>query len=287
MARLDRWRPLAREFFKELSHHPVTRMAAALAYFALLSLPGLLAVVVGVVGTVVGAGQARAQVVGQAWAYLGREVAAALETILDNVPVSADVASVPQLMALGGLVLGATAGFVELQDVLNTLWHARHRRSSLASLLLKRLLGFLMVVGVAVLLTASVIVTTVLSMGAEMLETYGLGTWSAPLVWLLEIAVSLGVVALALAGVYKFLPDRPVPLRPVLLGAGLAAVLLMAAKYGLALYVAHANLETAYGKAGSLVVLLFSLYVSALVVLLGAIFTRAHARCLARPPVAC
>jgi membrane protein len=171
--------------------------------------------------------------------------------------------------------LGATGAFLELQTALNAIWRVKPKENAgIKEMLLQRLLSFGLVVGVGFVLLVSLLVSAALSA----LNRYiGELVPQIAAIWQgVNTLVSLGVVTLLFAMIYKFLPDVDLRLRHVWVGALVTAGLFNIGKYLIGLYLGTSAVASAYGAAGSVVVLLVWVYYSSQTVLLGAEFTRAY-----------
>jgi membrane protein len=178
-------------------------------------------------------------------------------------------------IGVGTLVAGATIVFVQLQGALNRIWDVRAEPSNaLLGFVKKRLLSLAMVLGIGFLLMVSLLLSAALAALSEY-------TWS-PLGLMPEVLsvvdglVSLGVVTLLFAMMFRFLPDVRIGWRDVGFGALTTALLFTAGKSLIGLYLGHASVGSAYGAAGSIVVLMVWVYYAALIVFLGAYVTRLH-----------
>jgi membrane protein len=276
---------LWREARAEMRRHPLSRMAAALAYFTLFSLPGILVVAVAVLGSVYGESGARDRLMAEVARTAGPQAAESVRQILEHAPRPGEGGWIRGAVAVVGLLLGATGAFLELQGVLNALWGARSRakRMGIGKVVLKRLVSFAMVCGVAALLLVFFLVGAALSVAGDFLEERGLGGISAPALRLLELSLSAAFLTAGIAAIFVILPDCPVRWRDVWLGAAVAGGVLTAATFPLGLYLAHAGPGKSFGTSGSLAVLVFATYAGSLVLLLGAVVTRAQARCRGAP----
>jgi membrane protein len=171
--------------------------------------------------------------------------------------------------------LGSTGAFLELQTALNAIWRVKPKPDAgIKDMLLQRLLSFGLVIGVGFLLLVSLLV----SAGLSALNGYlGALIPEIAVVWQgVNTLLSLGVVTVLFAMIYQFLPDVDLKLRHVWLGALVTAGLFNIGKYLIGLYLGTSGVATAYGAAGSVVVLLVWVYYTSQVVLLGAEFTRAY-----------
>jgi membrane protein len=170
------------------------------------------------------------------------------------------------------LLIGATGLFGQLQDALNTVWEVRPKAGGGIWLFVRtRLLSFSMVLGVAFLLLVSLVLSSVLSaIGNLFMET-----GESVFVQICASVLDFIVITALFATLYKFLPDVQIPWRDVWLGAVITSFLFTFGKFLIGLYLGRAGVGSAYGAAGSLVVLLVWLYYASQIFLFGAELTKA------------
>jgi membrane protein len=249
------------------------RLGAALAYYTMLSVAPLLVVVAAIGGLVYGPKAARGELAQQLEGLVGRQGAELLQTMLANAyhPGAGVVASVLGVVVL---LLGATGVFVELQASLNRIWGVQGQAPGGAwGFLRTRLLSFLMVLAVGLLLLASLVLSAVLSAVGRHLP----GAGSAALWQVLNLVVSLGIITVLFALVFKLLPDAHVAWGDVWVGAALTAVLFTVGKSLIGLYLGTSGVGSTYGAAGSLAVFLVWVYYSAQILFFGAELTQVYA----------
>ena len=175
-------------------------------------------------------------------------------------------------------MLGATGVFTQLQDALNTVWDVDPKKSSAGGfwgMLKDRLLSFSMVCGLAFLLLVSLAASALMSGLSEALRE-----WlpdSVGLLWIGDVVLSAALTFLLFAMIFKFLPDVDLKWSDVWVGAGITTVLFIVGKYAIGLYLGQVAVGSAFGAAGSFVVLLTWLYYSSLILLFGAEFTQVYA----------
>jgi membrane protein len=248
---------------------------AALAFYSVFSLAPLLVIVIGVAGMVFGREAVQGEVVAQFSDLLGVEGARQVETVLRNASRPEDGA-VATVLGVVTLFLGATAVFNQLKIALNTIWGVQSRVGYLRSFFVDRLLSFAMVQCIAFLLLVSLVVSAALAAVSRHLQAYV--PEMATLLLIAGFLVSLSVVTLLFAAIYKILPDARIAWADVWVGALATALLFTLGKYLIGLYLGRSTVASVYGAAGSLVVLLLWVYYSAQVFLLGAEFTQVFAR---------
>lgn len=256
-------------------------MGAALSFYTVFSLAPMLLIVIAIAGLVFGAEAAQGQIFGELRGMLGDDSAKAIEGLLASVnkPTEGVVATVVGLVVL---LVGATTVFGELQDSLDRIWRApvRHTSLGLWGLLRARLLSFGMIFGLAFLLMVSLVFGAVVT---------ALGTWWGGLFeirfggWaLVAQGVNLGIgfvlTTAVFAMIYKLMPRVRVHWHDVWLGSVVTALLFTVGKFLIGLYIGKSGVASAFGAAGSLVVVLLWVYYSAQTFLLGAEFTWAYAQ---------
>ncbi len=257
--------------------HNVPRLAAALAYYTLVSLAPLLIIVVAVAGWAFGREAAQGKICAQVAALVGEQGGRAIESIIQNAdqPATGVIAT---LIGVLILLFGAGGVFVELHDSLNLIWRVPTKPGrGIFRVLRERFLSFAMVLGVCFLLLVSLVISAALS---------ALGTFLGevlPKVMVLQAAnfiLSFGIITLLFSMMFKYLPDAPVLWKDVWLGAVLTALLFTIGKYLIGLYLGRSSTTSVFGAAGSLVTLLIWVYYSAQIFFFGAEFTSivAHKR---------
>jgi membrane protein len=252
----------------------VPRLGASLAYYTLFALAPVLVIAIGIGGLVFGAEAVRGEIVGQIQGLIGREGAAAVQGMLEGASrPSASIAAT--VVGIFTFFIGATGAFLELQTALNTIWHVEMKPtgSYWRALIMQRIISFGLVVALGFLMVTSLLVSAALAAAHRYMGNAFPGVfvlWEA-----LNVIVSLGVVTLLFAMIYKVLPDVKLAWRDVWLGALVTAGLFTLGKLLIGLYLGTTSVASTYGAAGSVIVVLVWVYYSAQVILLGAEFTRA------------
>lgn len=253
-----------------------TSLAAALAYYSLLSLAPLLVISVALAGLFFGQDAARGRVASELGAVVGTQAAQGIESVVASAqsPVSGVVSTIVGVVTL---FIGASGVFSELQSSLNTIWEVKRKPGrGVWGEVKDRFWSFTMVLGVAFLLLVSLLLNSVLSaIGA----TFSPLLPGGELVWqgvnaLFSLAVITGLFAL----IFKYVPDAEIRWRDVWLGAAVTALLFTIGKLLLGLYLGKAAIGSSYGAAGSLIALVVWVYYAAQILLLGAEFTQVQAR---------
>jgi membrane protein len=266
------WAPL-RETVNRWSEHKAARLGAALAYYSVFSLGPLIVIAIAIAGLVFGAEAVRGQVLATLNGLLGEAGTQAIEAMLKGADRPREGA-VTTVIGIGTLLFAAVGVVVQLKDALNTVWEVettpgsgiwRFVRSYVLSLAAVLSLGFLLLI--SMLLTAALAAA---------------GKYVAPhlpevALQIAGFAASFTVISLLFAAMFKWLPDTKIEWRDVWLGAVLTAALFEVGKLLIGLYIGKQGLESTYGAAASIIVVLIWVYYSAQLVLMGAEFTNVYA----------
>jgi membrane protein len=252
------------------------RLAASLAFYTALSLAPLVLLIVGLAGLVVARQQVANQLAAQLEGLMGPAGRELVNSILTTTtPQGGTWATVVGLVTL---FIGATAVFGELQATLNLVWEVQPAPTGggwagIWALLKERLFSLALVFALAFLLLVSLVISAALASAAALFQ----GPEQTLLSRLLELAVSLLVLTFMFALLFRYVPDAEVRWRDVWPGGVVTAVLFTLGKTAIGYYLGQASVGSAYGAAGSMVVLLVWVYYSALIVFFGAEFTHAWA----------
>ena len=249
-------------------------LGAALAFYTTVAVAPLLVLAIAVAGMVFAEGEARQRVIGEIQRLAGSQAGAALASVQS--PLVSTTGILATVLGVGTMIFGALGVFTHLQDSLNAIWRVRPRPVQGWWHFMKgRLFSLVTVVVTGFLLLVSLIVSAMLSwLGAQAAQRFGLQVLGLQIV---NNVISFGVVTSLFALVFRMLPDTRVRMRHVWIGAAVTAVLFTVGKSVLGLYLGRASLTSAYGAAGSLLVLLLWCYYAAQIVFLGAEFTRVTA----------
>jgi membrane protein len=252
-----------------------SRLAASLAYYTAFALAPLLIIALGIAGTVFNSIASRKYVATQLRGTLGPDAAQAVASIMENLSDSQQRSWFATISGFAILIYAGFGVFAELQDSLNTIWEVKPRPDlTWWDTIKARLLSFAMVMGIGFLLLVSLILTTLLTMAVNY---FGIGEDGI----LLEVAhtlISVAVITVLFAMMFKLLPDAEVRWGDVWLGAVITALLFTLGKYLLGLYIARSGIASVYGAAGSLVIVLIWVYYSAQILFLGAEFTQVYSK---------
>jgi membrane protein len=267
---------LIKQTFSDWSEDKAPELGAALAFYTALSIAPLLVIMLAVAALAFHGDSAAAQTrfLAEMKSMVGDEGANALKDMLDSAqkPKEGTIATV-----LSGIVLlfGASGVFGQLQSSMNTIWEVKPKPNrGVWGMIRDRFLSFAMVLGIAFLLLVSLVLSAAVSALGEMIRLPESMAWLAQA---LNFAVSLLVITLLFAMMFKLLPDVKIAWRDVWLGAAITAVLFTLGKFAIGLYLGQSAMSSSYGVAGSFVVLLVWVYYSAQIFFFGAEFTQVYA----------
>ena len=276
--------------FREFSDDGCPQMAAALAYYTVFALPPLLVLILMVAGVFVSPDDVMRLLQGQVSAHAAEQ----LQMMVDaaNQKVSGGM-SAALILSLLGLIFSASGAFAQLQKALNTAWKVapdpdEKGAGKVVHILTKRFLSLGMIAVVAFLLIVTLIVSGLISTFTEsiarFLGSYGLsGSMSTALVWAADALVSIAVLWLLFAAIFKILPDARVQWKDVRVGALVTSTLFVIGKIVIGWYIGRSDPGSAFGAAGALAVILVFVYYASMIVLLGAEFTEVWARTHGHP----
>jgi membrane protein len=253
-----------------------TRLSAALAYYSVFSLAPLIVIAISIAGVFFGEEAARGAIEGQIAGAIGRDAAAGVEEMIEGARQS-DAAGVMAIVGVVLLLVAASGVFGQLQDALNTIWELEGKTTTgVWGFVKARFLSMAMVLGTGFLLLVSLLLSATLTATTGALERI---LPTPGFVWqIVNLLVSLGVVTLLFAMIFKILPDAQVRWNHVWVGALMTAALFTAGKFLLGLYLGRRDAASTYGAAGALVLVLMWVYYSSLILLFGAEFTQVYAR---------
>ena len=265
-----------KETYGDWSEDKASRLAAALAYYTAFSIAPLLLISIAVAGLVFGREAAQGQIFAQLEGLIGADGASAIQTGIANSD-SSGAGTLSAIVGLVTLIWSASNLFGQLQDALNTIWEVQpDPNAGIVATVKRRFLSMTMVLGIAVVLLVSLVLSAGLSAVGGLLGDVLPG---GNIVWqIVNFVISFVIVTALFAAIYKVLPDATVAWNDVWVGAAVTALLFTAGKLLIGLYLGHASVGSTFGAAGSLLVFLVWVYYSAQILFFGAEFTQVYAR---------
>ena len=265
--------------FKGFGEHDCNRMAAAIAYYTIFSLPAVLVVVVSVTGFFIEPSEIEGKIRQEITQVVGASGAEQIQTMLEH-------ANQPgrgvwgTLVGVGILLFGATGVMVQLQRAFNEVWEVEPspEANPVKQFMLKRILSLAMLLSIAFLLLVSLVLSTLVSAVGEQLTSLLSIPWSDTGLKVAQWSASLAIFWAMFAVLYRYMPDVRLHWKDVVGGAAVTALLFSLGKWGLAAYLGRSDIASTYGAAGSLALILVWVYYSSMILLFGLEFTRALRR---------
>jgi membrane protein len=265
---------LIAQTFNEWSEDKAERLGAALAYYAAFSIAPLLIIVVSVVGFFY-TGDTLGQIQRQIAMVAGENAAEVIVATVRGIKASGGSVTAT-VISIITLLIGATGVFTALQDAMNTIWEVTPKPRRLWSEILRtRFLSFALVLAISFLLLVSLVISAALAAVSQYFQT--LLPMSGAFWPFLDFAVSFVTTTLLFAMIYKILPDVHIHWSDVWIGAAATATLFALGKIAIGFYLGRGTFASAYGAAGSLLVMLAWVYYSSQILFLGAEFTQVYA----------
>ena len=252
------------------------RQSAVVAYYAVFSIPALLVIVIAIAGLVFGEEAVQGEISAQIKGALGHDTAESVEKIIAK--VSEQKASVlATIIGIVTLLVGSTAVFPQLPTSLNQVWEVKVvAKKKWLKTIKDKLFSFGLVLSLGFLMLASLLVTAGLEALGGMIKNQ-LPDFLPFLLKTLNFLISFGVITVLFALIFKVLPDAKIRLRDVWIGAMVTTLLFILGKFGLGFYFAKANPGSAYGAAGSVVLIMLWVSYSCMILFFGAEFTKQYA----------
>jgi membrane protein len=270
---------LIKQTFREFFDDGCTRLAASFSYYTIFSLPPLLVLLLVILGLVMDPEDVRSLLTGQMGGLLGPAGAGEIRNMLENAErpdISRGFAAIAGIVAL---LIGSVGAFVELQNALNRIWEVQPdpKAGGLKHFIGQRLMSFGMLLTIALLLLVSLAISALLSAFGDSIGRILPDALSGVVLEIFNNLVSLAVITMLFALLFRQVPDAEIDWRDVRVGAFATAILFTIGKLALGLYLGRSNPGSAFGAAGALALLLVWVYYSANIVFLGAEFTQVWA----------
>jgi membrane protein len=256
-----------------------SRLSAALAYYTIFSLAPLLVIVIAITGLIWEADVVRTQLLNQIQGLVGAEGSAFVANLINSTgSQTKDI--IATIIGIITLLIGALGVFNELHNSLNTIWEVEEEKTkgflqAVKKIIIDRLLSFSMILGIGFLLLVSLVISAGLSATQE---TIGNALpISEFIMQIVNTVISIGVITVLFAFMFKFLPDAEIAWRDVWVGAFITSIFFSLGKTAIGLYLGNSAVASSFGAAGSLILLLLWIYYSAQILFFGAEFTQVYA----------
>lgn len=257
------------------------RMSASLAYYTVFSIGPLIIILIWALGffygnSLSGPDSARTEVMEELTALFGQEISSLLESTIQKITFE-NKSNIGIIIGVSTLIVTSTTIFVDIQRSLNIIWQVKPKpKKGWLKMIINRLISFSMILGLSFLLMVSLIVSSILGALTNQINQY-LGDLNIGLIEWINTGITFIVITILFGSIYAFLPDAKIRFKNILGGSIFTALLFMGGKYIISLYLMNNATASAYGAAGSIIVLLAWVYYSAAILYFGAEFTKEYA----------
>ncbi len=282
---LEYWKKIGQITFRAAKSYGDDRcmkFSASLAYYTIFSIGPLLLIVIWCIGFFYGkqleeGSTAQAEVFEELTGIFGSNVASFMQSSMEKMLIQTD-SNIGIIIGIGTLVFTSTTIFVDIQDSINAIWGIKPKpKKGWVKLIVDRLLSFSMVLGLGFLLIASLLVNSFIMLFTNYLNQIIPGISINMLNWI-NTGITFFVITVLFGFIFKVLPDAKVRNKDIIGGAVFTSLLFMLGRFGISLYLQYNATASAFGAAGSVIILLLWIYYSAAILYFGAEFTKEHAK---------
>lgn len=279
---LNNWKKLLQTFYKaflSFNEDRCLKMSASLAYYSIFSIGPLLIIVIWLISFFYGKYyddfSAKQNVFDRITATFGSQFTNQLQVILDNMLITSN-SYIGIIIGLGTLIFASTKIFIDIQDSINIIWRIKPKpKKGWVKFILNRLISFSMVLGLGFLLIISLILNSVILVLINFFHEIIPGI-SNQMLNKLNIVLTFVIITTTFTFIFKFLPDAKIKNKTVIFGAILTSLLFMLGRFGLSIYLQNNATASAFGAAGSIIILMLWVYYSAAILYYGAEFIKEY-----------
>jgi membrane protein len=268
---------ILQQSFSDFSDQNVMQKAAALAYYTIFSIAPMLIMIIFLCDIFYGREAIEGNIYQELSKLIGPKGAIQIQDLIKNAYITRD-SVIAKTIGIFSLVLGATGVFAEIQTSINTIWHLKaNPKKGLIKFLLTRLISFSMILGLGFILLVSLVVSAVLdTLGDKITKLFPETSTIVPSI--LNFGLTFLIISVLFGAIFKLLPDARLRWRDVRTGAFTTAILFMIGRFIISIYLSRSNIDSTYGAAGSIVIVLLWVYYSAIILYFGAVFTKVYLR---------
>ncbi|WMJ75446.1 YihY/virulence factor BrkB family protein [Cytophagaceae bacterium ABcell3] len=271
------WIKIFKETAEEFQNDNTFHYAAALSYYTIFSLPPIIIIVITVSGAILGEEAVKGELFASLDNLLGPESAQQIKEMTDK---AAGLHSTRIAQIVGGLTLmiTSTGVFVSLQSALNIIWKVKSKpKNNLLKMAKDRILSFSMILTIGFLLLVSFLIHAIIIGFSAILDKM-LGHATFVILQIIDLVLPLFITTVLFGLIFKVLPDVQIRWKEVWAGALFTAVLFTLGEFLISIYMSHANVLSAYGAAGTVLLILTWVFYSSNILFFGAEFTKVYAR---------
>lgn len=262
---------------KEFGESDPMIYASSIAFFTIFALPAILVLIINTSGNIFGQEATTGELANQVESVIGPESAEQIQNIIKNATQNQS-GVLATIISIVTLFIAATTIFTLMQRALNKIWHVKPKpKKEWLKMIKDRLTSFIIVIGLGVLLAISTTLDTLISAFSDLIKEriFGLSIY---VVWGINFILSFGLLALVFAVIFKVLPDARIRWKDVWVGSVITSFLFVIGKIVIGQIIGNSTVTTAYGAAGSVIIILVWVYFSTIILLLGAEITQVYAR---------
>ncbi|SHM59626.1 YihY/virulence factor BrkB family protein [Chitinophaga sp. CF418] len=266
---------ILKQTFHDFMDDKVLKLSAALSYYTVFSIAPMLIVIITLCDVFLGKEAIEGSIYGQIKTMVGSQAALQIQQMIKNAALSGD-SGWATIVGIVTLVIGATSVFGEIQDSINFIWQLKAKpKNGLLKMLLNRLLSFSIVISLGFILMVSLALNGIIALFSHQLSIF-FPQVTIVLVYIINLVLTFVIISVLFAIIFKVLPDAKVQWKHVIIGAVTTAILFMIGKFAIGMYLGSSKVGTAYGAAGSIVIILLWVYYSAIILYFGAEFTQVY-----------
>ena len=265
-----------KEVFSEFSADNIFKYSASLAYYTVFSVAPILLIIISLSGLFFGKEAAQGRVYHELNGLIGSVAALQIQETIRNIHLTGNsfIATVTSIVLL---IIAATTIFGEVQDSLNKMWGLKIKTKKVWwKLILSRLISFSLIITIGVIMSISLILNAVVTAFGRFIARY-IENYSLYLIEFINDVLSFLIAAFLFSLLFKILPDAKIKWKDVVIGGLVTAVFFTLGKVGIGFYLGKSNLTSLYGAAGSIIIFMVWVYYSAVILYLGAEFTKVYA----------
>ena len=255
------------------------KLSASLAYYTVFSLAPLLILLVSLADLIFRKDVAANELYQHIARYIGTEAALQIQATLKNLQLSGKT-GFAVVIGVVTLLLGASSIFVEIQDSLNIIWRVKAKpKRGWVKLLQNRFLSFSLIISLGFLSLVTLLINFLMELLSEKIKHF-LPAITGLIIKGVNLGLTLVVISVLFAIIFMFLPDVKIKWRDVRSGAIFTALLFMLGQYLIGLYIQYTAQGSAYGAAGTVIIVLVWIYYTAAILYIGAEFTQVYAEAI-------
>jgi membrane protein len=255
----------------------IFRMSAALAFYTIFSIAPILILIIDIADSVFGRAAVEGEVYGQISEFVGHDAAIQIQEIIAN-SMSHETYSITTIISVLVLIFTATGVFTEIQDSINIIWRLKPKpKKGWLKVIVNRLISFSMLLALGILLVITIMISALLNTIGTKLNVY-FPVVSIYYAYTINWIMTISTTMFFFGAIFKVLPDAHIKWKHVIIGAIFTTFLFLLGKYGIGIYLRQSKVNTTFGAAGSTMIVLLWIYYSAIILYIGAEFTKHYAQ---------